>query len=90
MRLNFNAPPLVRPSFIERTVAYQSVGIIPIWILAAKNVKRVDGQEFKISAFQWLFVTGSKAILIYGHIVRSKIQFSALRELPLFPLNCLC
>ena len=61
MRLNFNAPLLVRLSFIERTVAYQSVGITPIWILAAKNVKRIDGQEFKIPAFQWLFVTGSRS-----------------------------
>ena len=72
MRLNFSAPPLVRPSFIERTEAYQSVGIIPIWILAAKNVKRVEAHEFKISAFQWLFVTGSSKLSLFMDILSGR------------------
>ena len=82
--IEFQCSTISEASFIERTVAYQSVRITPIWILAAKNVKRVDGQEFKISAFQWLFVTGSKAYPYLWTYCPEQNQFSAIKGITPF------
>ncbi|CAH0318421.1 Competence protein CoiA [Peribacillus sp. Bi96] len=57
--VEFQCSVIPENEFIERTRAYQSVGIKPIWILAAKSLKRKSMHEFRLSGFQWLFVTGS-------------------------------
>ncbi|MGE7761047.1 competence protein CoiA [Peribacillus sp. NPDC097895] len=57
--IEFQCSVIPENEFIERTRAYQSVGIKPIWILAAKSLKRKNMHEFRLSGFQWLFVTGS-------------------------------
>lgn len=57
--IEFQCSVIPEVEFIERTRAYQSVGIKPIWILAAKRLKRKSMYEFSLSRFQWLFVSGS-------------------------------
>jgi len=57
----FQCSTISKAVFIERTESYKSLDIMPIWILAAKHMKRIDVQEFRLSAFQWLFVTGRSA-----------------------------
>ena len=84
MLLNFNAQLLARQLFIERTKAYQSIDIIPIWILARKNIKRIDAQEFKISAFQWLFVTGSSIYPYLWTYCPERNLFSAIKGITPF------
>ena len=82
--IEFQCSTISEAIFIERTVAYQSVGIIPIWILAAKNVKRVEAHEFKISAFQWLFVTGSRDYPYLWTYCPVENSFSALKGITPF------
>ena len=48
-----------RDGIHRKNKAYQSIGIKPIWILAAKQLKKEKFYEFSISRFHWLFVTGS-------------------------------
>ncbi|MFF2455803.1 competence protein CoiA [Peribacillus simplex] len=57
--IEFQCSVIPEVEFIERTKAYQSIGIKPIWILAAKRLKRKSLYEFSLSRFHWLFVTGS-------------------------------
>ncbi|MFS0668421.1 competence protein CoiA family protein [Peribacillus frigoritolerans] len=57
--IEFQCSVIPEAEFMERSRAYQSIGIKPIWILAAKSLKRKSFYEFNISRFQWLFVTGS-------------------------------
>ncbi|MGE7904057.1 competence protein CoiA [Peribacillus sp. NPDC094092] len=57
--IEFQCSVIPEVEFMERTKAYQSIGIKPIWILAAKRLKRKSLYEFSLSRFHWLFVTGS-------------------------------
>lgn len=82
--VEFQCSTISEVLFTERTKAYQSVGIIPIWILAAKNIKRIERQEFKISAFQWLFVTGNSDYPYLWTYCPVKNQFSALKGITPF------
>lgn len=77
--IEFQCSTISEISFIERTEAYQSIGMNPIWILAAKHVKRVTEQMFNISAFQWLFVTGSSDYPYLWTYCPAENQFSALK-----------
>ena len=57
--IEFQCSFISEASFKERTRAYQSMGITPIWIMGAKRLKRKSKNEFSFSAFQWLFVNGT-------------------------------
>ena len=82
--IEFQCSTISEASFMERTVAYQSVNITPIWILAAKNINRIHGPEFKISAFLWLFVTGRRAFPYLWTYCPEQNQFSALKGITPF------
>ncbi|MGE7602041.1 competence protein CoiA [Peribacillus sp. NPDC097675] len=57
--IEFQCAFISESEFNERTTAYLSKGIIPIWILGAKRLQRNSKNEFSLSAFQWLFVNGT-------------------------------
>lgn len=82
--IEFQCSTISELSFIERTKAYQSVNITPVWILAAKNIKRVDGQEFKLSSFQWLFVYGSRGYPFLWTYCPEQNQISAIKGITPF------
>ncbi len=82
--VEFQCSTISEAVFIERTKAYQSIDIIPIWILARKNIKRIDAQEFKISAFQWLFVTGSSMYPYLWTYCPERNLFSAMKGITPF------
>ncbi len=82
--IEFQLSTISEHAFIERTEAYRSVDITPIWILAAKNVKRIEGQEFKISNFQWLFVTGDSTYPYLWTYCPVEHQFSAIKGITPF------
>jgi competence CoiA-like predicted nuclease len=42
--------------FIKRSEAYIQSGIIPIWILAGKNLRRIGKNKISLSGFQYLFL----------------------------------
>lgn len=42
--------------FTKRSEAYLKIGIIPIWILAGKNIKRIGNKKVSLSGFQYLFL----------------------------------
>lgn len=82
--LEFQCSTISETLFIERTKAYQSVHITPLWILAAKQVKRVEGQEFKLSSFQWLFVTGTSSYPFLWTYCPEQNQLSAIKGMTPF------
>ncbi|MDM5226575.1 competence protein CoiA family protein [Cytobacillus sp. NJ13] len=42
--------------FKKRSQAYFQSGIVPIWILAGKNIKRIGKSKISLSAFQYFFL----------------------------------
>ncbi|WP_053345002.1 competence protein CoiA [Peribacillus butanolivorans] len=86
--VEFQCSVISETEFIERTNAYQSVGIKPIWILAAKHLKRRNLHEFSLSGFHWLFVTGSYHHPFLWMYCPETNQLSALKNLtPFSPRN---
>lgn len=82
--IEFQCSTISEAVFMKRTEAYQSMGITPIWILAAKNIKRIDSQEFRLSPFQWLFVTGSSDYPYLWTYCPVERHFSALKGITPF------
>lgn len=82
--IEFQCSTISEALFIERTEAYRSIGITPIWILAAKNVKRIDGPVFRLSSFQWLFATGSSDYPYVWTYCPVEQYFSALKGITPF------
>lgn len=80
----FQCSTISEAVFIERTESYKSLDITPIWILAEKNIKRVDAQEFRLSAFQWLFVTGVSAYPFLWTYCPERNQLFALKGITPF------
>ena len=48
--------------FVKRTKAYLQIGIIPIWIIGAKRIKRLSETAFAISNFQFLFTRFNESL----------------------------
>lgn len=42
--------------FVKRTALYLEIGVIPIWILAEKNLRKDKANAFMLSAFHWQFL----------------------------------
>ena len=42
--------------FVKRTALYLKIGVIPIWILAEKNLRRDKADTFMLSGFHWQFL----------------------------------
>ncbi|MFO1445556.1 hypothetical protein KDN24_20630 [Bacillus sp. Bva_UNVM-123] len=45
--------------FIKRTINFQQANIIPIWIMAGKNIKRQGNSRASLSGFDYLFLRKS-------------------------------
>ncbi|MCK1992847.1 hypothetical protein GW626_05845 [Peribacillus muralis] len=82
--IEFQCSNIPEIEFIERTKAYRSIGIKPIWILAAKCLKRKNHHEFHLSAFHWLFVTGSCQHPFLWMFCPESNQLSVLKNLTPF------
>ncbi|CAH0344490.1 competence protein CoiA family protein [Bacillus sp. CECT 9360] len=55
--IEFQCSSIPEEDFISRTNSYRAQGIIPIWILADKNIKKIKPNEFSLRNFDWLFLT---------------------------------
>lgn len=82
--IEFQCSTISESTFIERTEAYLSVSITPVWILAAKHIKRLGVYEFKLSDFQWLFVTGDIAFPFLWAYCPEKNQLFAIKGITPF------
>lgn len=80
----FQCSTISEAVFIERTESYKSIDITPIWILAEKHIKRLDVHEFRLSAFQWLFVTGRSAYPFLWTYCPERNQLFALKGITPF------
>ncbi|WP_157805819.1 competence protein CoiA [Bacillus sp. mrc49] len=82
--IEFQCSTIPEIEFINRTEAYRSMGIKPIWILAANCLKRKNKHEFQLSDFQWLFVTGSCQHPFLWMFCPESNRLSALKNLTPF------
>lgn len=57
--IEFQCSTIPEESFIKRTDSYRAAGIIPIWIIAERNLKKVRQNEFSLRNFDWMFLTGA-------------------------------
>lgn len=55
--IEFQCSSIPEEDFISRTTSYRAQGIIPIWILAERNIKKIKSNEFSLRHFDWLFLT---------------------------------
>ncbi|WP_160118422.1 competence protein CoiA [Bacillus sp. V59.32b] len=66
--IEFQCSAIPEEDFISRTNSYRAQGIIPIWILADRNIKKIKPNEFSLRNFDWFFLTGgmdSPSIITY-------------------------
>lgn len=66
--IEFQCSTIPEEDFIRRTENYHAAGIVPIWILAERNIKKVKQNEFSLRHFDWMFLSGnpaSPAIIAY-------------------------
>lgn len=82
--IEFQCSIISEADFHERTRAYQSVKIKPIWIMGAKQLKRKSKYEFSLSAFQWLFVSGTYQHPFLWMYCPESHQLSALKNMTPF------
>ncbi|MGE7876315.1 competence protein CoiA [Peribacillus muralis] len=82
--IEFQCSSIPENEFIERTKAYRSIGIKPLWILAAKRLKRKNKYEFHLSDFEWLFATGSCQHPFLWMFCPESNQLSVLKNLTPF------
>ncbi|WP_235831099.1 competence protein CoiA [Cytobacillus firmus] len=54
--LEYQCSSISEELFIKRTEAYFQAGIVPIWILAGKSIKRIGKSKISLSGFQYLFL----------------------------------
>ncbi|MCC3645330.1 MAG: competence protein CoiA [Bacillota bacterium] len=54
--LEYQCSSISEELFIKRTEAYLKAGIVPIWILAGKSIKRMGKTKISLSGFQYLFL----------------------------------
>jgi competence protein CoiA len=54
--LEYQCSSISEELFINRTKAYFQAGIVPIWILAGKSIKRNGKTKISLSGFQYLFL----------------------------------
>ncbi|WP_445662619.1 competence protein CoiA [Cytobacillus sp. FSL H8-0458] len=54
--LEYQCSSISEELFIKRTEAYFQSGIVPIWILAGKSIKRIGKTKISLSGFQYLFI----------------------------------
>lgn len=54
--LEYQCSSISEELFIKRTEAYIQAGIVPIWILAGKSIKRIGRTKVSLSGFQYLFL----------------------------------
>lgn len=68
--------------FIKRTKSYEKIGIIPIWILGAKWLRRLSTNRIALSPFQWLFMTSQTSRRILYYCPESSVLISAYHLSP--------
>ncbi|MFB1050091.1 competence protein CoiA [Paraliobacillus sp. JSM ZJ581] len=54
--IEYQCATISTKQFITRTVGYQKIGIIPIWILGGKRMKRLDKQQLYITPTDQHFI----------------------------------
>lgn len=82
--IEFQCSSISETEFRERTMAYQSINITPVWIVAAKYVNRKGKYIFNLSAFQWLFVSGTYKHPFIWMYCPEDHQLSALKNITPF------
>ncbi|WP_409304666.1 competence protein CoiA [Peribacillus sp. SCS-155] len=58
LAIEFQCSTVSEAVFQKRTNAYIQQDILPVWVLADKNVKALQKNEYSLSTFQWLFLSG--------------------------------
>ncbi|MDQ0217516.1 hypothetical protein ELQ35_06745 [Peribacillus cavernae] len=58
--IEFQSSTISEEDFIRRTNAYRSQGIIPIWILAERNINKIGQNMFSLRNFDWMFLSGTE------------------------------
>ncbi|MFJ7745729.1 competence protein CoiA [Peribacillus sp. NPDC097295] len=82
--IEFQCSTIPETEFNERTRAYLSRDITPIWILGAKRLQKKSENEFSLSAFQWLFVNGTCLHPFLWLYCPETLQFAALKNITPF------
>ncbi|WP_199880747.1 competence protein CoiA family protein [Bacillus massiliglaciei] len=89
--IEFQCSVIPEAKFQERTKAYRSIGIHPLWILSAKDLKEKRQYEYSVSDFQWLFVYGTmKHPYLLFHCPERKLFFCLKNLTPFSPRHVIC
>ena len=83
--LEYQCSSISEELFIKRTEAYFQAGIVPIWILAGKSIKRIGKTKISLSGFQYLFLrqapSGHWVIPSFCPITKSFINIHHIQPL---------
>ncbi len=55
--IEFQCSPISEDLFYKRTQSYLQAGIIPIWIIGANKIKRIDHNRIALTSFNYLFLS---------------------------------
>ncbi|MCH1626229.1 competence protein CoiA [Fredinandcohnia quinoae] len=91
--IEFQCSQIEYKLFQKRTDMYKRLGIVPIWILGAKWLKRKSSNTISLSQFQWLFASNfskSKAanILYYCPQTSEFLKASSLSPFTISEVFC--
>ncbi|WP_180954575.1 competence protein CoiA [Bacillus sp. V5-8f] len=79
--IEFQCSSIPEAVFINRTKAYQSAGISPLWIVSEKNINKINQNEFSLRHFDWLFLSGSHAAPVILAYCPLKDRLSMLQRI---------
>ncbi|KON89417.1 hypothetical protein AF332_23110 [Sporosarcina globispora] len=83
--LEYQCSVISEEVFKKRSEAYLQSGIIPIWILAGKNIKRIGQTKIALSGFQYLFLrqtaSGNWVIPSFCPVTKSFINVHQIQPL---------
>lgn len=54
--IEFQCSTISEDLFMKRTAGFRKLSLVPVWILAGKNINRIKNHKVAISSFQYLFL----------------------------------
>ena len=79
--VEFQCSQIPESELLERTHAYESVGIMPVWILSSSFLKPFGRDAYNLSSFTWLFIRGSMRYPYIWFYHPEKERLSALKNI---------